>query len=113
MDLALAEAEVGGVPVLRITGELDVSTAPRVRERLVSMATGGPAVIDLDGLEFIDSTGLGVLVGGLKRFRTLGGDLLLVCTVRRIMTVFEITGLTAAFGIYSSVEEAVAAVPAA
>ena len=65
-------------------------------------------MVDLTDVEFLDSTGLGVLVSGLKRFRTLGGDLTIVCTRPRILKVFEITGLTTVFGMHPTVAEAVA-----
>jgi anti-sigma B factor antagonist len=65
-------------------------------------------VVDLEGVDFLDSTGLGVLVGGLKRLRSHGGDLSLVCTQARILKVFEITGLTTVFAISPTVEEATA-----
>lgn len=111
MDLRLEVSERDGVAVLAVHGEVDVSTAPRLRQQLVEMASAGHdrAVVDLEGVDFLDSTGLGVLVSGLKRFRTLGGDLLLVCTQQRILKVFEITGLTKVFGIHESVDAAVAA----
>ena len=111
MDLRFEMSEHGGVPVLGVFGEVDVSTAPRLRQELVEMAAGSDrAVVDLDSVDFLDSTGLGVLVSGLKRFRTQGGDLMLVCTQRRILKVFEITGLTAVFGIHDSPAAAAAAV---
>jgi anti-sigma B factor antagonist len=111
MDLRLDVTEQDGVAVLAVHGEVDVSTAPQLRQRLVEMATSGSdhAVVDLDGVDFLDSTGLGVLVSGLKRFRTIGGDLSLVCTHHRILKVFEITGLTKVFGIHETVPAAVAA----
>jgi anti-sigma B factor antagonist len=97
------------IPVAVLSGELDFGTAPRVRDAVVRLATDGArlAVVDLSEVEFLDSTGLGVLVGCLKRFRTLGGDLRLVITTDRIRKVFEITGLLGAFGIYDSVAAAV------
>ena len=115
MDLRLDVTERDGVAVLAVHGEVDVSTAPRLRQQLVELASGGHdrAVVDLEAVDFLDSTGLGVLVSGLKRFRTLGGDLLLVCTQQRILKVFEITGLTRVFGIHDSVDAAVAASTAA
>ena len=64
-------------------------------------------IVDLEGVDFLDSTGLGVLVGGLKRLRSHEGDLVLVCTQSRILKVFEITGLTKVFSIYDSVDAAV------
>ncbi len=111
MDLRMEVIEQVGIPVLGVHGEVDVSTAPQLRQHLVELASSGAdtAVIDLEGVDFLDSTGLGVLVSGLKRFRTIGGDLLLVCTHRRVLKVFEITGLTAVFSIHETVPEAVQA----
>jgi len=95
--------------VLAVKGEVDVYTAPRLREKLVELVSHGSQhlVIDLEGVDFLDSTGLGVLVGGLKRLRSHDGDLSLVCSQHRILKVFEITGLTKVFSIYDSVEAAV------
>jgi anti-sigma B factor antagonist len=96
--------------VLAVKGEVDVYTAPRLREKLVELVSQGKhhIVVDLEGVDFLDSTGLGVLVGGLKRLRSHEGDLTLVCTQQRILKVFEITGLTKVFSIYESVDQAVA-----
>ena len=110
MDLGWEVTDHDGVPVLSVRGEVDVSTAPRLRQALIELATDGRerVVVDLDGVEFLDSTGLGVLVSGLKRFRTLGGDLILSCSQGRVLRVFEITGLDRAFEIRQSVAAAVA-----
>jgi anti-sigma B factor antagonist len=96
--------------VLAVKGEIDVYSAPRLRERLVELVSEGhrQIVVDLEGVDFLDSTGLGVLVGGLKRLRSNGGDLSLVCTQAPILKVFEITGLTTVFAIAASVDEATA-----
>ena len=85
MDLGLDVAEQGNWAVLAVSGEVDVATAPRLRERLVALVAEGHhrIVVDLDGVDFLDSTGLGVLVGALKRVRTHDGDLALVCTKPR------------------------------
>jgi anti-sigma B factor antagonist len=69
-------------------------------------------VIELPGAQFLDSTGLGVLVGGLKKVRSLGGELSLVCSQERILKVFRITGLTSVFPIYDALDDAVSAVVA-
>jgi len=111
MNLRLGRSERAGVTVLTAHGEIDVATAPQLRQEIVEIASigSGPLVIDLEGVDFLDSTGLGVLVSGLKRFRTLGTDVLLVCTHARILKVFEITGLTQVFSMHGSVDAAVAA----
>jgi anti-sigma B factor antagonist len=96
--------------VLAVRGEVDVYTAPRLREKLVELVSQGKyrMIVDLEGVEFLDSTGLGVLVGGLKRLRSNDGDLGLVCTQSRILKVFEITGLTKVFPIFDSLDAATA-----
>ena len=111
MDLGLEVTERDGWAVLAVTGEVDVYTAPRFRERLIELVTDGKRriVVDLEGVDFLDSTGLGVLVGGLKRLRSHDGDLSLVCSQTRILKVFEITGLTKVFAIHDSLDAAVAA----
>ena len=108
MDLGLDVAERNGYAVLNVRGEVDVYTAPKFRERLIELVGEGKhrIVVDLEGVDFLDSTGLGVLVGGLKRLRIHNGDLLLICTQSRILKVFEITGLTKVFSIHDSVEAA-------
>jgi anti-sigma B factor antagonist len=111
MDLGLDVTEHdGGTTVLAVRGEVDVYTAPRLREKLVELVSRGcyQIVVDLEAVDFLDSTGLGVLVGGLKRLRSHDGDLSLVCTQQRILKVFEITGLTKVFVIHGSVDAAVA-----
>jgi anti-sigma B factor antagonist len=111
MELGLeVDASRSPYTVLAVKGEVDVYTAPRLREKLVELVSEGrrQLVVDLDGVDFLDSTGLGVLVGGLKRLRSHDGELELVCTQSRILKVFEITGLTKVFSIHESVDAATA-----
>jgi anti-sigma B factor antagonist len=98
-------AEQAGAAVLSVRGEVDVATAPRLREHVVDAVSNGHRyiVIDLDGVDFLDSTGLGVLVGALKRVRTHGGELHFVCTQPRILKVFDITGLDRVLSIHETV----------
>src|SRR5205823_2432821 len=72
MELGLDVEEKGGTTVLAVKGEVDVYTAPRLREKLVELVSQGKykIVVNLEGVDFLDSTGLGVLVGGLKRLRS-------------------------------------------
>ena len=111
MDLELKHRPEGDSTVVEVAGEIDVYTAPKLREQLIDLVTAGSyhLVIDMHGVEFLDSTGLGVLVGGLKRVRAHDGSLKLVCAEDRILKIFRITGLTKVFPIYASVTEALAA----
>lgn len=112
MDLTLATHEAGAATVLEVAGEVDVYTAPRMREEIVDLVTEGRyhLIIDMEGVEFLDSTGLGVLVGGLKRVRAHEGTLQVVCSREQILKIFRITGLTKVFDIHGSVPEALAGV---
>jgi len=109
MDLGLTVDARDGWTVLSVSGELDMATAPSVRERLHALLAAGDdrLIIDLDEVSFLDSTALGVLVGILKRVRTQDGDLRLVCAQPRVLKVFEITRLDQAFTIRDSVDAAV------
>ena len=111
MDLRLDVSERDQWTVLAVGGEVDVATAPRLREQLISLVNDGHhrIVVDLDGVDFIDSTGLGVLIGALKRVRGHDGDLALVCTEPSVLKVFEITGLLGVFGVHDSVDSAITA----
>ena len=111
MDLKLDHHTQDGIEVVDVEGEIDVYTAPRLRELLIELVNVGhyQLVVNMEKVEFLDSTGLGVLVGGLKRVRAHDGSLDLVCTQERILKIFRITGLTKVFGIHSSVGEAIAA----
>jgi len=104
----VALEEHAGWHVLRLAGEVDVATAPRLRDRLVSLVTGGQRdlIVDLSGVTFIDSMGLGALVSGLKRARAQGGDLRLVGATDHVAKVLEITRLNQAFVVAESVAEA-------
>jgi anti-sigma B factor antagonist len=88
-------------PELAIRGEVDVSTSAALREELYQLIDGGATrvVIDCGDMDFIDSSGLGVLVGALKRMREKDGELVLRALNPSARKVFEITGLTKLFTI--------------
>ena len=111
MDLSLQTREVDSRTIVAVGGEIDVYTAPKLRDKITELVGEGhhQLVIDMENVDFLDSTGLGVLVGALKRVRTHDGDLSLVCDEPRILKVFEITGLTKVFAMYADVDQAVAA----
>ena len=111
MDLKLSNSNKDGIEIVDDEGEIDVYTAPRLRELLIELVNkkNSQLVVNMEKVEFLDSTGLGVLVGGLKRVRAHDGSLDLVCTQERILKIFRITGLTKVFGIHESVDQAIAA----
>ena len=111
VDLKLDHHTKDGIEIVDVEGEIDVYTAPRLRELLIDLVNNGfyQLVVNMEKVEFLDSTGLGVLVGGLKRVRAHDGSLDLVCTQERILKIFRITGLTKVFGIHDTVDEAIAA----
>ncbi len=90
-------------------GEISVSTAPTLRELIVDLINQGRyfLVVDLTSVELLDSTGVGVLVGGLKRIRAHSGAIALVVPSERVLKMFRITGLTKVFPIFATVDPAV------
>jgi len=99
----------GDCAVLRMTGEIDVYTAPDLRQQVIHLVDNGTRHIigDLRGVDFVDSTGLGALVGSLKRLRRHQGSLKLVTSSGRILELFNITGLSRAFVLHRSVLDAI------
>ena len=112
MDLKLIKRVEGKVSIVEVGGEVELSNAPQLRGALMDAVTSAQPclVADLSGVTFIDSTGIGVLVGALKRARESGNDFVLVCPQRRVRRVFEITGLLNVFQIAKTMEEALARV---
>jgi anti-sigma B factor antagonist len=100
-ELAVDVAGGDGRYEVHLRGELDMSTAGQLREELQRLAADeAPKVtVDLSGLAFVDSTGLSVLITGLKRFRQQGGDMTLRSPTAGTRRVLEITGLTEVFSI--------------
>ena len=113
MDLGLDVDATGSWTVLTVSGEVDVATAPSLRERLVQIIADGNTrlVVDLSPVNFLDSTGLGVLVGTLKRIRQAEGELRLIIPQERIAKLFDITGLSQIFDISDQLEGVVADAP--
>src|SRR5438309_11396473 len=97
--------------LISLAGEVDLYTAPEFKQQLLEVIGQGAktVLVDLTDTTFIDSTTLGVLVGGVKRLRPNGGQLALICDDRNITKIFEITGLDRVFTIYGTRDEALAA----
>jgi len=111
VELKLGHYSKDGIEVVDVEGEIDIHTAPRLRELLIGLVrqSNYHLVVNMEKVEFLDSTGLGVLVGGLNRVRAHDGSLDLVCTRERILKIFRISGLTKVFGIHQTVDQAIAA----
>lgn len=111
MDLLISVRTDGIVPIIDLSGEVDAYTSARFREAMVELIESGEAnlVISMIKVEYIDSSGLGALVGGLKRSTERGGRIVIVCDNPQIRKVFEITGLEKVFPLYDSEADAVQA----
>lgn len=109
MDLTIDVQDKEGFAIVNVVGEVDVFTAPKLREQLIALVDSGQnnIIVGLEGVDFLDSTGLGVLVAGLKRVKSRNGSLSVVCTKDRILKIFRITGLTKVFPIHDSAEAAI------
>jgi len=96
--------------VVALSGEVDLYTAPEFKQQLLDAVAEGARhiIVDLSETTFIDSTALGVLVGGVRRLREKDGNLSLVCTDKNVTRIFEITGLDRVFQISASREDALA-----
>ena len=110
VELTLDTRTQGDWTVVDVGGEVDLSSAPALRAEL-EMAIARPTrgvVVDLTGVGFMDSSGLSVLVAGLKIARESGGDLAVVCRNESILKVLTVTGLDRLFAVHGSVGEATA-----
>lgn len=103
-----------GYAIVTAAGEIDISTVTRLREPLFELAASGrPLVIDLDQVSFLDSAGLAVLVGTVKRATAHGGSLHVVCARPKICQLFRLTGLDSRLPPTRTLDEALEALAAA
>jgi anti-sigma B factor antagonist len=109
MDLTAQVKELNGVPIVMLSGEMDVHTSARLRDAVLALLDKGAdkIVINLNNVEYVDSTGLGTMVGILKRMTEQNCKLCLVSSNPLINKVFDITGLTKIFTIKATDREAV------
>jgi anti-sigma B factor antagonist len=111
ISVALEERE-GSVTVLTITGDLDVATGPQLRDSLIQVMDQGRyrLVLDLTGVPFLDSLGLGVIVGVVHRLRPHDGAFALACARPPVTRALKISGLTSVLAVHDTLDEAIAAV---
>ena len=110
MLFALEVSPHGRWTVLAVTGELELATAPRLRQAVVSLVGEGRVdiVVDLSGVDFLDSVGLGVIVSALKRVRGRDGQLVVAGAVPRVRALFELTRLDEIIDLFDTVDAALA-----
>lgn len=110
-EFGIDVADRDGCTVVSVKGEVDLATAPSLKNRLLELVADGVTeiVVDLSDTDFLDSTGLGAVVAAYKRVRAHDGHLRLVATSARVKRVFEITNLDRVVPICATIEEACAA----
>ncbi len=106
-DINIGKKEKNNTPVLEVQGEVDIYTAPKLKKEILSLIDDGKytMIIDLANVDFMDSSGLGVLVSGLKRVSPHDGKIYLIANRPNIIKIFNITGLDKVFEIYENIEE--------
>ncbi|WKU03939.1 STAS domain-containing protein [Micromonospora sp. HUAS LYJ1] len=115
MEFTLSTRREGAGTVVEVAGDLDMSTTPQLRERLREVVEGGArvVVVDLTGVGFMDSSGLGALVVAYRELRERNGWLGLAGVRRSVRTVLSITSVDQVITIFDTVRDAEAAAPAA
>ncbi|HXP91943.1 MAG TPA: STAS domain-containing protein [Candidatus Binatia bacterium] len=110
-DLSIHVHKNGETHIFELSGSLDLATAPTVRAALLEAAERGDhrIVVDLNRVEFLDSTGLGALIGAQRRAKEEGGEVRLTVPDGQILRLLRITGLLKIFGVYASLDDALAA----
>ncbi len=112
MDFAVTHHFEGEIAVVAVSGWIEIASAPQLRDTIVTLIDEGHLhlVIDLSETAFMDSTGLGVLVGVLHRLRTRDGSLVIAGAKERVLKVFQVSQLTKVLTLTDSVEDAIAAI---
>jgi anti-sigma B factor antagonist len=108
LDIKVETKQIKNSHIISVQGEIDVYTSPRVKETINELIEkeNYNLIINLEEVRYIDSTGLGVLIGALKKVREHNGSINLICTNPQIKKIFNITGLVKIFGIFKNEEEA-------
>lgn len=108
MDLNITTERDGDVCLISVQGEIDVYTSSALKDAIIGAIDQGciNLIVDIDAVGFIDSSGLGVLVSGLRRVKENSGSMRIVCTKENVLKIFRITGLDRVFPVFTSAEEA-------
>jgi anti-sigma B factor antagonist len=107
IDIRLETRSEGSWTVVEVGGEIDLFSAPQLKERIARLVDEGTPrlVVNLEKVDFMDSTGLGVLLGALKRVRERDGSLAIVCPPGPVHRVLTLTGLHKVFSVYESLAD--------
>lgn len=110
MEISVSETGDRNVPILAVSGEVDVYSAPALKDKITELIESGQRtlIVDLSSVAFLDSTGLGALVEARAATTEAGGAMPLVCGQERILKLFTITGLDGVFSIHPDVDDALA-----
>jgi anti-sigma B factor antagonist len=98
-----------GLTICRPVGELDAFTVSQFRQALAELASSSKLLIDMSGVPFVDSAGLGALIGGIRRARELGGDVAVACNRPTLTRLLRTTGFDRIVTVAETIEEAAAA----
>ncbi|MGQ9632186.1 MAG: STAS domain-containing protein [bacterium] len=106
--MELNVVEDGDISILDVDGEVDVYYSSAIEEKIKDLIKQGrkKVIVDLSKVTYMDSSGLGVLVGSLKNLRKVGGSLKIAEINPAIANIFEITKLDSFFDIYKTLDEA-------
>ena len=107
LDIQTEQAD--GYTICRPVGELDALTVSQFRQALAELASNHRLLIDMSGVPFVDSAGLGALIGGIRRARELGGDVAVACSRPTLTRLLRTTGFDRIVTVVETVEEAAAA----
>jgi anti-sigma B factor antagonist len=110
VEISVSETSDRNIPILAVSGEVDVYSAPALKDKITELLESGQTtlIVDLSSVAFLDSTGLGALVEARAATTEAGGAMPLVCNQERILKLFTITGLDGVFSIHAEVDEALA-----
>jgi anti-sigma B factor antagonist len=111
VEISISRTTAGNVPIVAVTGEVDVYSAPALKDKITELIESGDRtlIVDLGSVAFLDSTGLGALVEARTATTEAGGAMPVVCDQERILKLFTITGLDHVFTLHPSIGDAVAA----
>jgi anti-anti-sigma factor len=110
-ELSIETRTANNIPIIDLRGEVDSYNSPTLRERMIGLIEAGNAnlILNMRGVDYIDSTGLGTLVVGLKRATERGGGIRIICSNEQILKVFSMTGLVKVFSIFDDEDAALSA----